>query len=267
LCEYSKIPIYCNQLPGNRPISIGNSSITYTTPRTKHQFLGAFFSQTLGTSESLRHAKTQVKSLCHLLKNKSIGPARLKYILKAVVIPSAAYQFSFCPSTPDTLRELNSEIAKAIKSTLILPKYFPSCFLFHPDAFGATEAENAYLQKSLGDLLVASQSGSTSEEHAKTYICQLSWELCNPYNPLTNPTQLGTIGFKHLLTNTSSLMAQYGLSFRDPKITRKPRAITLLNKPIDGRDVDAMLHSGLCEIPQFGIGPQVLQSAPPHIQS
>jgi hypothetical protein len=108
--------------------------------------------------------------------------------------------------------------------------------------------------------LVASQSGSTSEEHAKTYIRQLSWELCDPNNALTNPTQLGTIGFKHQLANTSSLMAAYGLSFGDPQITQKPCAISLLNKPIDGRDVDAMLHSGLCEVPQFGIGPQNLQS-------
>jgi hypothetical protein len=57
-------------------------------------------------------------------------------------------------------------MTKTIKSTIRLYKDFPLCFLFYPDAFGATEVKTAYLQKSLGHLLFASQPGSTSEEHA-----------------------------------------------------------------------------------------------------
>jgi hypothetical protein len=87
--------------------------------------------------------------------------------------------------------------------------------IFNPDAFGATEVEIAFLQKSLGDLLVASSPGSTSEYHARTYISQLLWELCDRNSLMINPVQLGTFGFYHCLANTSNLFALYKLSLND----------------------------------------------------
>jgi hypothetical protein len=81
--------------PGNKPIRVENSTIAYATPQTKHRLPEAFFSQTLKTQEYHFHAKTRVKELCCLLRNKSIIPACLKDILNAVVMPSAAYHYFF----------------------------------------------------------------------------------------------------------------------------------------------------------------------------
>jgi hypothetical protein len=67
--------------------------------------------------------------------------------------------------------------------------------IFNPNAFGATEVETAYLQKSLGDPQVASQLGSNSQHHAKTYISQLSWELCDANSSMIYPVQAWHLWF------------------------------------------------------------------------
>jgi hypothetical protein len=166
-------------------------------------------------------------------------------------MPLAAYQFADCPSTPQALKKLASEIAKTVKTVLRLPKNFPACMIFHPDALGATEVETEYLQKSLADLLVASQPGLTSEHHAKTYISQLLWELCDPNSSVSDPVPLGTFGFLHPLANTSSLMAQYKLSLNDPLEPQLAQSSGLLGRPIHKCNLQALCHSGLCELSQY----------------
>jgi hypothetical protein len=93
------------------PLPISDTTIPHASPRSRQRLLGAFFSQSLGTRESARYAKEKIKDLCHSLKGKTISPIRLKYLLNCVVIPSAGYQFSFCPSTVSSLRRMSTIIS------------------------------------------------------------------------------------------------------------------------------------------------------------
>jgi hypothetical protein len=69
--ESAYIAINCNN---NNLILIGDLHIFHAAPGTKHNLLGTLFSSTLSTSESLRHAQTQLKLLCKYIKGKNTSP-------------------------------------------------------------------------------------------------------------------------------------------------------------------------------------------------
>jgi hypothetical protein len=72
--DITKSAYICINSPSNEPIFVENFAIAHAKPQTKHQLQEAFFSQPLGTRESLRRAKTKIKELCYLLKSRTYRP-------------------------------------------------------------------------------------------------------------------------------------------------------------------------------------------------
>jgi hypothetical protein len=131
---------------------------------------------------------------------------RLKYLLNNVIIPSATYQFSICPSSPRIISQIKSKIAMAIRKSLRLPIDSPSSVIYASDGLQITDIEQIFLFKSLGALLIANRPASPNYQNTINYSKQMSYEINSNHNILKNPIWIdgkntSNSFFTHSLTN------------------------------------------------------------------
>jgi hypothetical protein len=113
--------------------------------------------------------------------------------------------------------------------------------------------EEAYLFKSLGNLLITSQPGLQNYPIAKNFEKQLGYYLNTNSNILKNPIGLYDRMLRHLFAYTQSLMSQYKLSIGEPnshEITRN-NITNRLCKSINKFTLNALKHSGITDIRQI----------------
>jgi hypothetical protein len=138
-------------------------------------------------------------------------------------------------------------VSSAVKKHLNLPKDFPASFIFSDCAFSAEDMESVFLAKSLGDFYVALQKGPRNNKIANAFLAQLNAQMCDQNNALDNPIQPNGYGFHHPLSQTSNLMAQYGLSLCDDNKPMKNRITSTLVAPIKNNELQALSQSLLCD--------------------
>jgi hypothetical protein len=113
--------------------------------------------------------------------------------------------------------------------------------------------EEAYLFKSLGNLLIASQLSSQNYSIAKNFEKQLGLYLYTNSNMLKNSIWLNDRMLRHSFAYTQSLMSLYKLSIGIPK----PHEIThnnitnKLTKSINTFTLKALKHSGITDVRQI----------------
>jgi Reverse transcriptase (RNA-dependent DNA polymerase) len=208
ICANPAKSVYCAfNSTNNEPITLGNQTIAPANDRQRQRLLGVYFNPSNGIKESSRHATESLCSLIKKIASKSIGPARLRYLINSVINPAIAYQFSTAPAYHPLLKRLSTHISSTTKKKLRLPKDFPTAFIFSKFAFDATGAEKTYLRKSVSDLLVALQPTSRNRKLATAFVAQLSYELCDANNSLANPIPLENCCLHHPFSHASNLLS------------------------------------------------------------
>jgi hypothetical protein len=228
-----------------------NDQLIYPDDKNKNiRLLRSFFGSRKLLKNSTEHAIRTLKKECKTLSTKNIGINKLKYLINGVIIPSALYQFSTCPAIYLTLSKMNTITSMVLKYSLRLSKDFPRSLNLSPTGIGITDMEEAYLFKSLGDLLVASQPNLQNYTIAKNFKKQLGFHLNTNSNILKNPIWLNNRLLRHSFAYTQSLISQYKLSIGEPN----SHEITLNNitnrmcKPINLFTLEALKHSGITDI-------------------
>jgi hypothetical protein len=140
-----------------------------------------------------------------------------------------------------------------LKHSLGLPQDFPRSCILSLTRIGITDMEEAYLLKSLGDLLIASQTCSHNYPIAKNFKKPLGSYLNTNSNILKSPIWLNNRMLRHLFAYTQSFLSQYKLSIGElnsHEITRN-NITNRLFKPINTFTVKALKHSGITDIRQI----------------
>jgi hypothetical protein len=184
---------------------VGNQTIAPANDRQRQRLLGVYFNPSNGIKESSRHSTESLRSLINKIASKSIGPARLQYLINSVINPAIAYQFSTAPASLQLLKRLSPLISSTTKKKL-------------------------RLQRTSLPLLY-----SPNRKLATAFVAQLSYELCDANNSLANPIPLDNCCLHHPFSHAKNLLSHYKMSLFGSTQPLTPRASSLLIQPASGR--------------------------------
>ena len=233
--HYTSAPITVRLPDGN---TITQPSAV-TSPHKPLRYLGAWLSPTLNWLPAKRKLRDEVNKILTILRHKTLTPEEYKYTVRAVLHSKLRYYLSVVPLLDTELDDIDTRIARILKTRMRMASSCSSHLLFLPDSEYGADLPSIKDMRSTINIEMAhtllNDNRSTLGAILRHRLTSLRDSLGWAQNPLTTPHLIPQSNWNnHWCARIGIMLHKHGATLEDTH--------ALLNRPTK-RHSDTSLHT------------------------